>query len=159
MAKNDTTATQNYTMEEFTGDSVEVHGWWTPEQGGATLKGILVGFISKDKSDKLKSDMLVFELVEDLPKCKDADDTSKIVTIKKGRNVATAYYTDLQGLYPQKLGHVCHIHQKGAKKIPGQSDMKLFSTQSSTKPVRNIAPAAQANGAAHGAEQPVPFET
>lgn len=145
---------QNYTMEKFVGDSIEVHGWWTPELKGPGLKGILVGFISETKSDKLKSDMLVFELVEDLAKCKDAENTEKIVTIKKGQNVATAYYTGLAGLYPQKLGHVCYVQQIGAKKIPGQSDMKMFDKQTSTAPVRAIAKP-ESNGASGG---PVPFE-
>ncbi len=147
--------TQAFEMEKFTGDSVEVHGWWTPEQKGATLKGILVGFISEEKSEKLKGDMLVFELVEDLPKCKDAEELTKIVTIKKGKNVATAYYQGLQGLYPAKLGHVCYIQQINAKKIPGQSDMKIFDKQTSTKAIRAIAKPETVNGAA---AEPVPFE-
>lgn len=146
---------QNFVMEKFSGDSVDVHAWWTPEKG-TTLKGILVGYIPEGKSEKLKSDMLVFELLEDLPKCKDADNTEKIITAKKGQSVAMAYYTNLGGLYPQKLGHVCYLTQTGEKKIPGQSPMKVFDKQTSTKAVRAIAkPETSANGAA----QPVPFET
>jgi hypothetical protein len=148
---------QNYTMEKFEGGSVEVHAWWTPETKGATLKGVLIGFISQDKSDKLKSDMLVFELLEDLAKCKDAENTEKIITAKKGQNVAMSYYAGLQGLYPQKLGHVCHLQVVAEKKIPGQSPMKMFEKQTSTKPVRAIAkPESSANGAS--SDGPVPFE-
>lgn len=130
---------QQFTMEKFTGDSVDVDAWWTPEMKGGTLKGILVGFISKEKSGKLKSDMLVFELIDDLHKCKDANDLKKNITAKPGQHVATAYYTGLSGLYPQKLGHVCYLTQTGAKKIPGNSDMKVFDKQTSTAPVRAIA--------------------
>lgn len=143
---------RNFTMEKWSGGSINVDGWVTPEQG-KMLKGILVGNIPQERSPKLKSDQLLFELIEAF-ECKSADDTDVTVTCKPGQVVGIAQYKSLEGLFPQMLGHVVYLTMTGERPIPGQSPMKLFDTQTSTKPVRAIAkPDMHANGAG-----PVPFE-
>lgn len=143
-----------FTYEKWTGGSIDVDGWWTPEQG-VSVEGILVGYISKDRSPKLKSDQLCFELIADLPGCRDARDLDKEVTLKRGSVVAFANYKSLDGIFPAKLGYACMLTYTGDRPIAGQSPMKLFDVKTSTKPVRAIAspePAGLGN-------DKVPFET
>lgn len=142
---------RNFTMEKWTGGSINVDGWWTPEQG-KMLKAVLVGNIPQERSAKLKGDQLLFELIEPLA-CKSADDKTD-VTLGAGKVVGMALYKSLEDLYPHKLGHVVYLTLTGERPIPGQSPMKLFDTQTSTKPVRAIAQPDRQNGA--GAS--VPFE-
>lgn len=152
-----TTQNEPIEYEQFTGAfGARVDGWWQPEKG-SVVEGILIGFISQDRSEKLKSDNLVLELISDCKSCHDSK-ADKSVLLKKGQNVGVPVWKQLEGLYPDKLGHAVKITMTGTTKIAGRTDMKDFDTKTSTKPVCKMSAPSSANANGSRSNEPVPFD-
>jgi hypothetical protein len=91
-----------------------VDGWWAPPPDAtATITGILVNFVDKNRSEKLQSNSLVFEVTEGADHVKNggsskvpgAKGDGKLHKVGKGTNVAVPEWKLLIGLWPAKAGH------------------------------------------------------
>ncbi|HYX20448.1 MAG TPA: hypothetical protein VFA98_06340 [Thermoanaerobaculia bacterium] len=125
-----------------------VDGWWAPEgEDDAVLKGILVNFIDKDRSDKLQSNSLVFELIEATEGCKNGGSTAmpgekgddKLHKAPKGCMIGVPEWKQLEGLWPRKAGHVVYITRSGkAQSLSGGRKMYPIKTQVSDAAVKKV---------------------
>jgi len=125
-----------------------VDGWWAPEgEDDAVLKGILVNFIDKDRSDKLQSNSLVFELVEATEGCKNGGSTAmpgekgddKLHKAPKGCMIGVPEWKQLEGLWPRKAGHLVYITRSGKpQSLSGGRKMYPIKSQVSDAPVKKV---------------------
>ncbi|MHB2027545.1 MAG: hypothetical protein ACYCPT_01855 [Acidimicrobiales bacterium] len=139
-----------------------VDAWWTPEKG-STLQGIIVGYIPMTRSEKLKSDSVLIELLSPATHCTHSG-SDKIegkkgdeVEAPKGAVVGVPVWKQIEGLYPSKIGFAVKLTMLGETKIVGRSPMKNFQIQTSTRQIRAIsAPAPTSSKIADG--EAVPFD-
>jgi hypothetical protein len=125
-----------------------VDGWWAPEgEGEALLKGVLVNFIDKERSDKLQSNSLVFELIDSCEGCKNGGSTAmpgqkgdeKLHTAPKGCIIGVPEWKQLEGLWPRKAGHQVYITRSGkAMKLDGGRKMYPIKVQVSEEKVKSV---------------------
>jgi hypothetical protein len=125
-----------------------VDGWWAPEEGEEqVLKGILVNYIDKERSDKLQSNSLVFELLEATDGCKNGGSTSmpgekgddKLHKATKGCQIGVPEWKQLEGLWPRKAGHQVFITRSGeAQKLSGGRKMYPIKVQVSDAAVKKV---------------------
>jgi hypothetical protein len=110
---------------EFGGN---VDGWWSPPpEATSTIKGILVNFIDKARSEKLQSNSLVFELTEDAEFVKNGGSDrvpgkkgdGKLHKVGKGASIAVPEWKLLVGLWPSKAGHEVAI-ERGPRRDIGK---------------------------------------
>ena len=126
-----------------------VDGWWSPPEGKRidTLKGILVHFISKDRSEKLQSNSLVFELTEPCEHVKNggsekiggAKGDGKLYTAPVGALIGVPEWKQLEGMWPKKAGHKVQIARSGEKRNASKGrSMYPIDVKMSPKPVRYV---------------------
>jgi hypothetical protein len=126
-----------------------VDGWWAPPEDKEThtLKGVLVNFISKDRSDKLQSNSLVFELIEECDGCKNGGsekmpgqkDDKKLHKAPVGCTIGVPEWKQLEGMWPGKAGHKVFITRSGEKRSIGKGrSMYDIKVQMSKGAVRHV---------------------
>jgi hypothetical protein len=135
-------------MSEWTGKfGGSVDGWWSPpeEAGTYVMKGILVNFINKDRSDKLQSNSLVFELLEDCEFVKNGGSEKlkgakgDIVKAPKGTTIGVPEWKQLEGMWPNKAGFKAYITHPGARRPIGKGRSMLeLKIQMSNGAVRHV---------------------
>lgn len=125
-----------------------VDGWWAPEgEGNHVIKGILANFIDQGRSDKLQSDSIVLELLEDCKGCKNGGSDKmpgekgdeKLHTAPKGCFIGVPVWKQLEGLWPRKAGFKVYITRSGEKRSIGKGrSMYDIKIQTSTAAVRHV---------------------
>lgn len=126
-----------------------VDGWWAPPEDKEThaIKGVLVNFINKDRSDKLQSNTLIIELTEDCTGCKNGGsekmpgekDDKKLHTAPKGCCIGVPEWKQLEGMWPAKAGHKVLITRSGEKRAIGKGrSMYDIKTKMSGAPVKHV---------------------
>lgn len=126
-----------------------VDGWWAPPEDNQehTLKGILVNFINKDRSDKLQSNSLVLELIEACDGVKNggsdklpgAKGDNKLHKAPVGCTVGVPEWKQLEGMWPQKAGHKVFITRSGQKRAIGKGrSMYDIGVKMSNNAVRHV---------------------
>lgn len=141
---------QNDEMSDWQGKfGGSVDGWWAPPEDKEThvLKGILVNFISKDRSDKLQSNSLVFELVEECAGVKNGGSEkmpgqkgdNKLHKAPKGCTIGVPEWKQLEGMWPAKAGHKVFITRSGEKRSIGKGrSMYDIKVQMSNNAVKHV---------------------
>ncbi len=164
MSENKTKTDEPIEFETWTGEfGGTVDAWWSPEKG-STLQGIIVGFIPMTRSEKLKSNNVLVELLSPAASCVHGG-SDKIkgkkgdeVEAPKGAIVGVPIWKQLEGLYPGKIGFAVKLTMTGETKIAGRSAMKNFAIQASTKQIRAISvPVATSPSSTEDGEA-VPFD-
>lgn len=154
MAKNDknqivapTAAPVDDDMTDWQGKfGGSVDGWWAPDGDGPhVMKGVLVNFIDKGRSDKLQSNSLVFELLEPCNNVKNGGSEKMpgqkgdIKTAPTGCQVAVPEWKQLEGLWPSKAGHKVFITRSAEKRSVGKGhSMYDIGIQTSKAAVRHV---------------------
>jgi hypothetical protein len=102
-------------MQEWQGQfGGNVDGWWSPPKDvTASFRGILVSFIDKNRSEKLQSNSLVFEVLETTEYVKNGGSDkmpgskgdNKLHKAPKGCMVAVSEWKQFIGAWPAKAGH------------------------------------------------------
>ena len=152
MAENNKQAPQNGDddLVEWQGKfGGSVDGWWAPPEDKEihVLKGVLVNFISKDRSDKLQSNSLIFELAEDCEGVKNGGSEKmpgqkadgKLYKAPKGCCIGVPEWKQLEGMWPAKAGHKVLITRSGEKRSIGKGrSMYDIKTKMTEKPVKHI---------------------
>jgi hypothetical protein len=140
-----------------------VDGWWAPEEGKeAVLEGYLINFIDKDRSDKLQSNSLVFELAEGCEGCKNGGSTAmpgekgddKVHKAPAGCIIGVPEWKQIEGLWPRKAGFYAKITRSAHKMdVGGGHKMYTFKVQTSTKALRHVEIYDEPMSTGGGAEQ------
>jgi hypothetical protein len=139
---------KNVKMSEWQGRfGGNVDGWWSPPEDDKehVLKGILVNFIDKDRSDKLQSNSLVFELIEAADNCKNGGSTNMpgdkgdMGKAPKGCSIGVPEWKQLEGLWPRKAGHLVYITRSGTPRDIGKGrKMYPIKVTASDDPVKHV---------------------
>jgi len=91
-----------------------VDGWWSPPKDAvASFRGVLVSYINKERSEKLQSNSLVFEVLEDTSHVKNGGSDkmpgskgdNKLHKAPKGCTIAVPEWKQFIGAWPAKAGH------------------------------------------------------
>lgn len=138
-----------YTMQDWHGKfGGNVDGWWAPEGDGPhVLTGILTNFIDKNRSEKLQSNTLVFEVIKPADNVKNggsekvpgAKDDGKLHTAPAGCAIGVPEWKQLEGLWPNKAGFVIQITRSADKRSIGKGrSMYDIKAQASDKKVREV---------------------
>lgn len=152
-------------FEDFVGEfGGKLDGWFSPakeEKAEVQIQGIIVDYISKDRSTKLQSDSVVLELTAPLKKLAKHSGSSETLKGEKGdmvdapvgTRIAVPMWKQLIGLYPEKCGHEV-IVKRSAKARPIGKGRSMYdvSTKVSTAKVRNISGRAISNASTAAAD-------
>lgn len=126
-----------------------VDGWWAPPEDKETheLYGILVNFIPKERSDKLQSNSLVFELTNDCAGVKNGGSEkipgqkgdNKLHKAPKGCTIGVPEWKQLEGMWPGKAGHKVLITRSGEKRSIGKGrSMYDIKVKMSGTPAKHV---------------------